>query len=199
MQLACLFCSNYKFLKYNLLDKLEEFMINKKGMWFLTLFSLIIVLSVYYVTMPSELLMTTNSDYVNSIINENNETPVSSPEVIVNESNILTALRIESEEQVSSELEELQAILVNADATTDEKNNAYEKIKNINNTRTEEEKLEKQILEKYNLKSFVKINGNQIRVVISSENHDNVLANGIMRMIQENYEDSKYISVKFQI
>lgn len=174
-------------------------MINKKNLWFLTLFCLILVLSVYYVTMPSELLMTTNSDYVNSIINENNETPVSSPEVIVNESNILTALRIESEEQVSSELEELQAILVNADATTDEKNNAYEKIKNINNTRTEEEKLEKQILEKYNLKSFVKINGNQIRVVISSENHDNVLANGIMRMIQENYEDSKYISVKFQI
>ena len=174
-------------------------MINKKNLWFLTLFCLILVLSVYYVTMPSELLMTTNSDYVNSIINENNETPVSSPEVIVNESNILTALRIESEEQVSSELEELQAILVNAEATTDEKNNAYEKIKNINNTRTEEEKLEKQILEKYNLKSFVKINGNQIRVVISSENHDNVLANGIMRMIQENYEDSKYISVKFQI
>lgn len=176
-------------------------MINKKNLWFLTLFCLILVLSVYYVTMPSELLMTTNSDYVNAPIDESNDTSVSSEEVTVSvsESNILTALRIEAEEQVSSELEELQAILVNADATTDEKNNAYEKIKDINNVRTEEENLEKQILETYNLKSFVKIDGDQIRVVISSESHDSTLANNIMRTIQGNYEDSKYISVKFQV
>ena len=31
-------------------------MINKKSLWFVTLFSLILVLSVYYITMPSELL-----------------------------------------------------------------------------------------------------------------------------------------------
>ena len=35
-------------------------MINKKNLWFLTLFSLVLVLSVYYVTMPSELLVTGN-------------------------------------------------------------------------------------------------------------------------------------------
>ena len=31
-------------------------MVNKKGLWFLTLFSLILVMSVYYVTMPNDLL-----------------------------------------------------------------------------------------------------------------------------------------------
>ena len=30
-------------------------MINKKNLWFLTLFSLVLVLSIYYVTMPSEI------------------------------------------------------------------------------------------------------------------------------------------------
>ena len=30
-------------------------MINKQGLWFLTLFSLILVLSVYYITMPNEI------------------------------------------------------------------------------------------------------------------------------------------------
>ena len=39
-------------------------MINKKNLWFLTLFSLILVLSVYYITMPSELLLTNSSNYV---------------------------------------------------------------------------------------------------------------------------------------
>ncbi len=171
-------------------------MINKKNLWFLTLFSLILVLSVYYITMPSELLMTTNNDYIDAASN-NEET--SEPVVNVEESNILTALRIEAEEQVSSELEELQAILVNADASAEEKNLAYEKIKNINNIRTEEEKLEKEIKETFDLKSFIKINGDQIRVVISSDKHDSELANNIIRKIQENYEQNKYISVKFQV
>ena len=35
-------------------------MINKKNLWFLTLFSLVLVLSVYYVTMPKELLIADN-------------------------------------------------------------------------------------------------------------------------------------------
>lgn len=169
-------------------------MINKKNLWFLTLFSLILVLSVYYITMPSELLVSNNGDY--------NLEPVSSdtqPVVNTNESSILTALRIEAEEKVSSELSELQAILVNADATPEEKNNAYEKIKNINNVRTEEEKLEKQIMDSYSLKSFVKIDGDQIRVVIESDKHDNTIANNIIRAIQQNYDKDKYISVKFQV
>ena len=38
-------------------------MINKKSIWFLTLFSLILVLSIYYITMPSELLLTTKENY----------------------------------------------------------------------------------------------------------------------------------------
>lgn len=170
-------------------------MINKKNLWFLTLFSLILVLSVYYITMPSELLMTTNNDYTNTEEVSKTEEPV----INVEESNILTALRIEAEEQVSNEIEELQAILVNADASPEEKNLAYEKIKNINNIRTEEEKLEKEINETFNLKAFVKINGDQIRVVISSDKHDSELANNIIRKIQENYEQNKYISVKFQV
>ena len=151
-------------------------MINKKNLWFLTLFSLILVLSVYYITMPSELLMTTNNDYTTTEVSKTEE-----PTVNIEESSILTALRIESEEQVSSELEELQSVLVNADASPEEKNMAYEKIKNINNTRTEEEKLEKEINETFNLKSFVKINGDQIRVVISNDKHDKELANNIIR------------------
>ena len=44
-------------------------MINKKSLWFLTLFSLILVLSIYYITMPSELLLTTNTS---NLLNEEN-------------------------------------------------------------------------------------------------------------------------------
>ena len=51
-------------------------MINKQGLIFLTLTSLILVLSVYYVTMPNELLLTTNSSYLNSEKKVNNISPI---------------------------------------------------------------------------------------------------------------------------
>ena len=50
-------------------------MINKKSLWFLTLFSLILVLSVYYITMPSELLLTSNNSTSTTTENEK-ETPL---------------------------------------------------------------------------------------------------------------------------
>lgn len=166
-------------------------MINKKSLWFLTLFSLILVLSVYYITMPSELLLT-NQDS-NSGKDNNNQ-----PTVNIKESEILTALRIEANEQLMEELNNLKEILTNVETSVDEKNNAFEKMKMLNVNRGEEEKLEKKILDEFKLKSFVKIDGDQIRVVVAKEKHDATIANNIMRSIQSNYDKKMYISVKFQ-
>lgn len=169
-------------------------MINKRSIWFLTLFCLILVLSVYYVTMPSELLLSTNSNYVSKETTEGTQTPT----VEVTESTILTSLRVESDEQMMNEIQTLQTILTNKDSTVDEKNNAYEKIKQLNLNKGEEQQIEKQISDTYKLKSFVKVNGDQVRVVVLSKEHDSSLANNIMRTVQSNYENEMYISVKFQ-
>ncbi len=171
-------------------------MINKKSIWFLTLFSLILVLSVYYVTMPSELLLTNNNNYIKE---PEIATPTSKEEtnVEVNESSVLVALRVEAEEQMLEEIESLNKVINNSETSTEEKNEAYEKMKNLNIIRGEEEKLEKQISETYNLKSFVKVDNNQIRVVVDSKEHNNNIANNIMRLIQKNYDNQMYISVKF--
>lgn len=170
-------------------------MINKKSLWFLTLFSLILVLSVYYITMPSELLLGNNSNYESVSTKDEN---VSEPTVQIEESDILTALRVEANDQVLSEIEELTIVLTSKDSSVDEKNNAYEKMKGLNITRGEEESLEKLILENYQLKAFVKIDGDQIRVVVASDKHDTKLANEIMRTVQGKYDKKMYISVKFQ-
>ena len=143
-------------------------MINKRSIWFLTLFCLILVLSVYYVTMPSELLLSTNSNYVSKETTEGTQTPT----VEVTESTILTSLRVESDEQMMNEIQNLQTILTNKDSTVDEKNNAYEKIKQLNLNKGEEQQIEKQISDTYKLKSFVKVNGDQVRVVVLSKEHD---------------------------
>ena len=169
-------------------------MINKKSLWFLTLFSLILVLSIYYITMPSELLLTTGTN----ISNEETEDSTEEPTINIEESDILVALRVEADEEMSKEIDELELVLNNAESSVEEKNKAYEKIKDLNNNRGEEEKLETQIKETHKLESFVKIKGNNINVIVKSSEHSNNIANNIMRTIQSNYETSKYITVKFQ-
>lgn len=168
-------------------------MINKKNIWFLTLFSLILVLSIYYVTMPNDLLSTM------SVSKENVESSSEEVEIdSIEESTILVALRVEEEEVYLQELEDIKSILNDSTKSVDEKNNAYERMKNLNNNKSEQEKLESDIKKDFNLESFVKIDGNQIRVVVDSKKHDVALANKIMRTLQDNYENDMHISIKFQ-
>ena len=162
-------------------------MINKQNLWFLTLFCLILVLSVYYVTMPSELLLT------NATGNKDSEKTVT-----VKESEILTSLRVERDAKMQDELADLRFILTNLESSIQDKNEAFDKMKKLNRNRGEEEKLETKIKEKLNFKSFIKIDGDQIRVVVDSKEHDEKMANNIMRLIQEEYKEKKYITVKFQ-
>lgn len=164
-------------------------MINKKNLWFLTLFSLILVLSIYYITMPSELLLTGNT------VEEKKQVK---PTVSIEESNELVALRVESDEKVNKEIEEQRQVLAKSDSSVDDKNKAYEKIKELNDNRSEEEKLETSIKDNNKLDSYVKINSDGINVTVKSSEKSESLANKIIRTVQSNYKDQKYITVKFQ-
>lgn len=166
-------------------------MINKRSLWFLTLFSLILVLSVYYITMPSELLMATTNG------NKNKEKEVSVTKE-QEESAELVALRVESEEKMLDKVTELKKILTDSKATTEEKNKAFEELQKLNKDRSEEEKLESKIEKELKYKSFVSIDGNNIVVNIDSTKHDTTIANKIMRLVQSNFDNQMSISVKFQ-
>lgn len=166
-------------------------MINKKNLWFLTLFSLVLVLSVYYVTMPSELLVTGNGKVT---INNND----SDKNISVKESDILTSLRVEADNQLKQEMDVLKQVLTNTDVSVDEKNSAFEELKLLNQLKGKEEKLEDLIKSTYNLGSFIKIDNDQIRVVVESTDTSASFANNIMRTIQNQFDDKMYISVKFQ-
>ena len=161
-------------------------MINKQGIWFVTLFSLILVLGIYYVTIKDgdQLLdMATTST-----IKETGEV------VEANESSVLVSLRVKDEEEMLKEMENLQTILLDNEASLQENNS----LQTLNVTKGKEESLEKKIKEKFNLESFIKIKNDQITITVASKEHNNTLANNIIRTIQEEYENPMYIVVKFQ-
>ena len=171
-------------------------MINKKNLWFLTLFSLILVLSVYYITMPSELLLTNSGDYLKTEKNE--ETNNEKTKTTVSESEVITALKIANEEELQKELDALKQILSDSKKSADEKNEAFDKMKNINENKAKEDEIIKIIKTEFDLDSFVKIEGSQVKVVATKDTHDTTLANQIMRKVQESFDTSMYISVEFK-
>lgn len=166
-------------------------MINKRSLWFLTLFSLILVLSVYYITMPSELLMVTHNG-------GSDDTEKVSTTKENEESAELVALRVESEERMLDEITELKAVLTDSKSTTEEKNKAFDKMQELNKKRGTEETIENKLKEELNLKSFVSIDETSVTVTVDSTKHDKKLANKIMRLVQEEFESSMSISVKFR-
>ena len=166
-------------------------MINKKNIWFLTLFSLILVLSVYYITMPSELLLN-NTNFTTPTINNNDNN------ITIESSNIIGALKAEDNDSFLKQLDSLKIILMDKEKSVEEKNNAFDKMKELNINKSLEEKIEKSLNETFSLKTFVKIKDDQVKVVVESSDHDVNIANKIMNLVQSNFENKMYVTVDFK-
>lgn len=161
-------------------------MINKKNLWFLTLFSLVLVLSIYYVTMPNELFDTNIK-----------ETSVDNTNTKVEEVSVVAALKVEDDTLVMDKINKLKEKLTDTSISTDEKNTVFEELKLINKNSSKEETLEVKIKELCNCENFVKIDGDNVRVVLDSSDSSTSSANEIMRLVQKEFDDKMYISVKY--
>ena len=161
-------------------------MINRQNMWFLTLFSLILILGVYYITLPSEIFSKNGIESVNKSI-----------DVSVSENDKLVALRASRNEKISSVMSELQEKIVSPSSSTEVKNTAFEELQILNLAKGKETYLEDKILNDFKIKAYIEINNDNIKVTISSSEHNNELANNIMRSIQEEFKDKKNITIKF--
>lgn len=160
-------------------------MINKKNMWFLTLFSLILVLSVYYITMPKELLL-------NNLVNNPKK------EVSLEESSVIEALKLEKEEINEKEIESLKETISNPKSTPDKKNEAFKKLKLLDINSGNEEDMNDKIKQEFKYESFTSIDGDNIKVTIKCNKKDKKLANQIMRFVQSKFDTKKYITVEFK-
>ena len=161
-------------------------MINKSNLWFLTLFSLILVLGVYYVTIPSNILDKVKIKDKKRITEK------------INTENSSSALRVSLEETRKDTAKKLEEQLTNAEVSTTEKNNIYEQLKYLNEVQGKEENIEKKIKKELNLDCFTKIDNSDISVVCISKEQNKHLANTIMRLVQESNTNKLNITVKFQ-
>ena len=167
-------------------------MMNKKNLWFLTLFSLVLVLSIYYVTMPEDLLAASTTGVNVTNLDENDIS------VTVTESDAISALKVEDTAQTNDTLNELQDQLTDTTTSTEEKNSVYEQIQTIHTNSGLEETIEKKIENTYQCQSFTKIEDTSVKVVVDECENSKSLANNIMRLVQEQFDKKMYISVQFE-
>ncbi len=161
-------------------------MINKQSIWFTFLFSIILVLSIFYITMDTEKLDELIID------TDTNDTTL-----VVNESTELVSLRVQDEEETLNTINELQGILLDQTSDLTKKNDAYEELLNISNNKSIESNLEKIIKDEFKLDSFVKIKGNNVSIFVESDTHDYKMANDVIKRINKEFNNSKYVTVKF--
>ena len=162
-------------------------MINKQSLWFVTLFSLIIILSIYYFSSgETNLSMPTISK---------SESVVASK---ADDSNI-SVLKVTDDEAAVSKISELQSILLDTEASLEEKNDAYDQLDAMKNKKTKENELSTLIKKEFKYDNFVKINDNQVNVVISSVEHSNEIANKIIKKVQEQFKENVYVTIKFSL
>lgn len=119
-------------------------------------------------------------------------------DVAIETSNIISALKAEDNESYLKQLDSLKLILMDKEKSVEEKNSAFDQMKELNIHKSEEENIEKQLNETFSLKTFVKIKDDQIKVVVDSSEHDTTIANKIMNLVQSNFDEKMYITVQFK-
>ena len=161
-------------------------MLSKKNLWFLTLFSIILVMSIYYISIP-----TADTELVNK------EVDGKGTDVQVSESSSISGLKVSRDETLASEVNQIKEILMDESKTTEERSDAYEALKELNSNKGREESLETTIKKNFNYESFVKIDGSNIKVVIDTKEHSYELANKIINTVQKEFDTNVYVTVSF--
>ena len=162
-------------------------MIKKQNLLFFMLVSIVFVLSIYYISMPNELLKNV----------DNKEVELVKEDTVVEEVDTLVAMRVSLEEERQVSIDKLQELLVSDSFGGEEKNNIYNQLKYLNEVQGIEEELEKDIKEQYKINCFVKIDNSNCDLYCISNEHNNNLANNIMRLIQSEFDEKMFITIKF--
>ncbi|CQR46790.1 Stage III sporulation protein AH [Paraliobacillus sp. PM-2] len=185
-------------------------MLKKQTVWLLTMLSLMIVLSVYY--------MNSNADGDFAFINEeitNEETTTGNVDegAVENESEgnvdivnqntdgsdeLFTMIRMDLAETRSNRMEQLREIIASSSTSTEEKNEAYDEMEEIDHISSKELIIEETLKSENNYSDvLVRTKDNSVIVTVNAQELSDVEANNIMQMVYDEFGRVN-VEVKFK-
>jgi stage III sporulation protein AH len=171
--------------------------LKKQTVWLLTMLSLIIVLSVFYISSPNQPVdyTTTNGNVNNDTAkNDNNDGSVVT-EMTRDEAFI--ALQLEREEKRSVMEADYLAVIASSDVTAEAKSEAYSKLQALNELAAKENILETMIRAQGYEDAIVTTNGNRAQVIVKSQEQSKKDAAEIMLLGLEQLGYNMVVVVEF--
>lgn len=168
-------------------------MLRKQTIWLLTMLSLVVVLSVYYVTAEP-----TNQTASN--ISSETKSNSKSEQVEVagdGSSQLFEELRMDLADKRSELKSSLEDIITSADATAEEKSEARDKMIALEETGQKEEMLETLIQSIGYKDVFVKADGDTVSIRVESEKLSKEQANKIIQLAEKELGASQ-VAVSYQ-
>lgn len=152
---------------------------NKQAITFLSLFSLILVLSVYYILLPPL---------------NNTELPVT---IVEEDTSQVVSMQQNLDQQRLELIKENNEIIAASNSEKTEIEIALQTIENTKNIIQQEETINSLLNEAGYENIFAEINGNNIKIVIEKNDATTTDANAVIKIIMNEFGNAYHVEVKF--
>lgn len=182
-------------------------LLKKQTIWLLTMLSLVVVLSVYYIMSPEttgnqvaltneeEKEETTEENGKSSDVKEEGEETVISS---IASEEAFEALRLKLDEERSKKKETYQQKLAETDLSSEERSEAYDEIEKLEEAAKKEAVLESLIISMGYEDALVRADGEKVRITVKSNEPSAEKANEIIRLVKNEIGDMQAVAVTFQ-
>ncbi|MGV2622058.1 SpoIIIAH-like family protein [Halobacillus sp. ACCC02827] len=175
----------------------------KQTVWLLTMLSLLIVLSVYYMTSPDngEMAFIQEDEWA-EMTGENAEDVETSGDGAsisqMSTDELFSAIRLDMQNERDQLQEQLSEIVASSDFTTQEKNDALEKMETIKSNQSKESIIENTILASAEYDDvLVRAEDEVVHVTVQADELTKTEANQINKMVSDEFGEKK-VQVQFQ-
>ncbi|MEE3953257.1 SpoIIIAH-like family protein [Peribacillus frigoritolerans] len=193
-------------------------LLKKQTVWLLTMLSLVVVLSVYYLTAPEENAadMTATEQMEkeenktesktenkaetkgeNKTEKENSKNTEGSS-VTIASGDEFESLRMQIEDERAKLNEELTAKMGNTELSAEERDDAYAKIEQLSETKVKENIIENLIVAMDYNAALVRVDGTDVKVSVKADKQTKTEANNIIRLVRKEVSDAQNVVVDFQ-
>ncbi|MDV7766132.1 SpoIIIAH-like family protein [Peribacillus sp. SIMBA_075] len=193
-------------------------LLKKQTVWLLTMLSLVVVLSVYYLTAPEENAadMTATEQMEKAENKTESKTESKADPKGENKSEKETAkntegssvtiasgdefesLRLQIEDERAKLNEELTAKMGNTELSSEERDEAYAKIEQLSETKVKENIIENLIVAMDYNAALVRVDGTDVKVSVKADKQTKTEANNIIRLVRKEVSDAQNVVVDFQ-
>jgi stage III sporulation protein AH len=184
-------------------------LLKKQTVWLLTMLSLVVVLSVYYITSPEQkgndmaaVEQKAKQQIASKTAQTNQKTDAKNNNAVVTTvagDGAFDELRMQLEDERSKEKAQLEAEVASTDLPADKLSEAYDQMQKLSETAQKEEVLETLIKTMGYDDALVRADGEKVNITVKSKKkHSPSAANDIIQLVKKEIGETNYVAVEFQ-